>query len=255
MLLNESRLRSSKTYGAAIQAKLPDLSVTIGEGADQVRLLTVGSSDVYIAIMPPVPWSQLESLTKNSWHWQESGPLLKAHKAHLLISLMQAPEDTLERAMLLSQITAAILDSQECLGVYWHGPAISPAGLFLAGTKQAAEGGEYPLLSWASFAIVKEPNCVAVVSQGMDHLGHKEMEIIADPGNLDVVDYTLTMCDYVLKRGPILLHGQTIGPTAAQRFSITHRPWRWDKSKAAIEIDMRKKAGKSTGFLGKLFGR
>ena len=255
VLLNESRLRSAKTYAAAVQQKLPDVPVSIVESTDQVRILKVGGKDVFIAIMPPYPWSDLESLTQNSWHWKESGQLLRTHKAHLLITLPQAPEDPLERAMLLSKLTAAVVSSQECLGVYWMGPAISPAEMFLETVAEATEGGNYPLLSWVSFAIVPEPTGVSVVTQGMDQLGHKEMEVLADPGDGDVVEYTLTMCDYVLKQGPILLHGQTIGRTAGEKFPITHRPWRWDKSKQAIEISMRQGAGKSKGFFGRLFGK
>jgi hypothetical protein len=255
VLLNESRLRSAKTYGAAIQKQLPHESVSIVDSTDQVRVLKVGGCDVYLAMMPPYPWSDLESLTKNSWHWKESGALLREHKAHILVTLPHAPDDPLERAMFLSRLTAAVVSSQECVGVYWMGPAISPAGMFLETVSEAAEGGHYPLLSWISFALVPEPSGVAVVTQGMDQLGHKEMEILADPGDGDVIEYTLTMCDYVLKQGPILLHGQTIGRTASEKFPINHRPWRWDKAKQAIEINMRKSAGRSKGLFGRLFGK
>jgi hypothetical protein len=255
VLLNESRLRSAKTYGAAIQQQLPGVRISIVESTDQVRVLKVDGSDVYFAMMPPFPWSDLESLTKNSWHWKESGALLRAHKAHILVTLMEGPEDPIEYAMLFSKLTAAVLTSQECVGVYWHGPAISPAKMFLESVKEAGEGGPYPLLSWVSFALVPEPSGLSVVSQGMNQLGHKEMELIADRGDGDVVEYTLTLCDYVLKKGPILRHGETIGRTASEKFPIIHRPWRWDKTKDAIEIDMRKGARKSQGILGRLFGK
>jgi hypothetical protein len=254
VLLNESRLRSARTYGAAIQQLLPHSRISIDESNDQTRTLTIDNRQVFISMMPPFPWSELESLTKNAWHWKESRALLPQHKAHLLITLIDGPAAPLEFAMLLSTLTAAVISSQECLGVYWHGPAISPAGMFLGSVKEALEGGALPLLSWVSFAIVPEPASVSVVSQGMDQLGHKELEVIADRGDGSVIEYALTLCEYLLKNGPILLHGQTIGRTAAEKFPIVHRPWRWDSTKEAIEIDMRKASAKPKSFFGRRSG-
>jgi hypothetical protein len=88
----------------------------------------------------------------------------------------------------------------------------------------------------------------------MDQLGHKELEVIADRGDGSVIEYALTLCEYLLKNGPILLHGQTIGRTAAEKFPIVHRPWRWDSAKEAIEIDMRKAPAKPKGFFGRRSG-
>lgn len=258
VLLNEPAMCDAQTFCRSIQKALPDLPVamTDGEPEKDIVVLRIGEALLYLALMPgPVPWSDLESLTKNAWHWEESGDLLRGHKAHILVSLMNATDDPIENAMRLSQVTAGVLAAQDCLGVYWGGPAISPRELFLESVQDAAAGGPYPLLSWVSFALVPEPAGLSMVSQGMDKLGHKEMEVLADSGDESIVDYALTMCDYVLKKGPVLLHGQTIGRTAKEQFPITHRPWRWDASKGAIVIDMRKNSGKRKGFFGRLFGK
>ncbi len=256
VMMSEPRLRSAKTYGTTLQKWFPGIPVSIGkESTDEIRILTVDKYDVYLSLMPPVPWNQVESLTKNSWHWKESNELLRKHKAHILIAMMKGPEGLIEKAMFLSRVTAAVLDSQDALGVLWGGPAISPKKMFIESVQEATEGGHYPLLSWVSFAIVPESDSVSVVTQGMDALGHREMEVISNRGDGSIIKYTMTLCDYVLKKGPILLHGQTIGRTAGEKFSITHRPWRWDKSKGAIVIDMRNNTGGGKGFLARLFGR
>ena len=60
---------------------------------------------------------------------------------------------------------------------------------------------------------------------GMESLGHKEFEIRRThrPPE-EVVEMLLDLCLYVLKRGPILLHGQTFGRTAEERMKIRHGP-------------------------------
>jgi hypothetical protein len=254
VLLNEARLRSARTYGRALRNMLPGVPISTLESSDELRALKVGDGEAYFPILPPLPWNELEPHVRNAWHWKDSRDLLRAHKAHILVTLRLGPEDPLERAMLLSRLVATVLSSQECVGVYWSGPAISPAGMFLESVRKAVAGGDYPLLSWVSFGLALKESGVSVVSEGMEELGHKELEVIAHPDDSSAFPYTLALCDYVLKKGPILRHGETIGRTPSERFPIVHRPWRWDKAREAIEIDMRKCVRKPKGIFGKLFG-
>jgi hypothetical protein len=255
VLLNEARLRSAKSYGDALREFLLGVPVSTLESSNELRVLQVGESEAYFPLLPPFSWSELEPLAENAWHWRESRELLRRHKAHILVTLRLGPEDPLERAMLLSRLAAAVVSSQDCVGVYWSGPAISPADMFLESVKRAAAGGSYPLLSWVSFGLALKDSGVAVVSEGMEELGHKELEVVAHPEDGTAFDYTLKLCDEVLKKGTILKDGETIGRTSAERFPITHRPWHLDKARQAIEIDMRKKARKSKSIFGRLFGK
>ena len=68
ILLDRSLLRSAKTYCEAVQQMLPDMPVSVieSECTDEVRVLKVGGSEVYIPLMPPFPWQNLVSLTETS---------------------------------------------------------------------------------------------------------------------------------------------------------------------------------------------
>jgi hypothetical protein len=254
VLLNESRLRSAKAYIDAIQQWLPDQTLSKLESTEVLRVLQVGSSEVYLALMGPYPWQNLVTLTETSWHWKDSRELLRLHNAHIHITLRLGPADPLERAMLLSKITAALLSCQDCIGVYWDGPAISPAEMFLSNVKQACEGGSFPLLSWISFGIAEQNAGIAIITQGLEELGHKELEIISHAADATAFNYTLDLCNQLLKKGPFLKHGEAVGRNSAEYFPIIHRPATWDPAREVIEIDMRKCARKIKRFFVKLFG-
>jgi hypothetical protein len=60
---------------------------------------------------------------------------------------------------------------------------------------------------------------------GLSALGHMEIEIPRiemEPGELR--EWLLNIMYYLLEKGPVLKHGQTIGMTAEQQIRILHRP-------------------------------
>jgi len=256
VMMEKAGMRSAKTFCQSFQKWIPDLpaSVDSEDRAKGIWVIKVGPHDVYLTLMPaPVPWSQLETLTQAAWHWRESPEVLKNHKAHILIAVMNGPPDPIDSAVFLTQITAAILEVQESLGVLWGGPAICSRKMFLETAKDVSR--ENPaVLSWVSFNLAKDAHGVAVITQGMEKLGHKEMELLGDPGDGSIIEFALDMAMYVLRSGPVLKHGQTFGRSANELFPITHRPWSWDKSKTAIVLDTRKRS-KPGGFMNRLFGK
>ena len=60
---------------------------------------------------------------------------------------------------------------------------------------------------------------------GMGPLGHMEFEVRdtrRPPG--DVIEMLLDLCLYVLRQGPVLLHGQTFGRTHDELLKVRHGP-------------------------------
>jgi len=242
LMMDKPAMRSAKTFCASIQQWLPQLpaSIVSEDREKAIWILKVGPYDVYLALIPgPIPWSQLESLAKAAWHWKEAPQLLPNHKAQLLITVMKGPPNPLDGALLLTKITGAVLEVQEALGVYWHGPAISPKKLFIEEAKTSARGQKLPVLCWMSFNIIPSGPQYVISTQGMNRLGCMELDMWANRGtSLNAVEFSLDMAAYVLN-GAVLKHGETFGRTANERFRITHGPWALDRTKAAIVLDLR----------------
>jgi hypothetical protein len=63
----------------------------------------------------------------------------------------------------------------------------------------------------------------SAATHGLEALGHKELEV--RDSRASIGDLRTTLLDvalYVLRRGPVLKHGQTFGSTDEQRWSIRH---------------------------------
>jgi hypothetical protein len=259
IMLEKIALRSTKTFRESLQRAFPGESVAVVPSADEKKgtyVFKLGEYDLYVALMPgPIPWTELETLTQAAWHWQESGELLRGHKAHILVTIMNPPTDPLDADLLMTRVVTALLEVQEALGVYWPGPAITSRKMFMELGRDASRDAMVPVLLWVSFSPLREKNGeISVITQGMERLGHKEMELMADAGNEDCIEFSLDLAMYVLKAGPVLKPGQTFGRTAQEKFPISQRPWRFDESRTAIILDMRS-GGQKKGFYSRLLGK
>jgi hypothetical protein len=89
-----------------------------------------------------------------------------------------------------------------------------------------------------SFNIIPSGPQYVISTQGMNRLGSMELDMWANAGTQNAVEFALDMAVYVLN-GAVLKHGQTFGRTANERFRITHGPWALDRTQAAIVLDLR----------------
>lgn len=259
VMMDKAGMRSAKTFCQSLQRALPHLPASIvSEDKQGIWALKVGHYDVYLALMPaPIPWSQLDTLTQAAWHWKEAAEILKGHRAHILITITNAPPDPLDADLLLTKVTAAVLEVQESLGVLWGGPAICSRTMFISEAKDAARDKHLPVLSWMSFNMMKEQGQYVISTQGMGRYGQMELDLWGDSGTKNAVELALDLAVYVLK-GAVLKPGQTFGRTAQEKFKISHGPWAMDNTKTALQLDMRSRPGPPLGakksFFGRLFG-
>jgi hypothetical protein len=100
---------------------------------------------------------------------------------------------------------------------------VNPADRF-AGVAREASPDEPPVLLWVEARYFRnEDGSGGAFTTGMESLGHKEFEIprTTRPPE-DVVEMLLDLSLYVLREGPVLLHGQTFGRTEEERMKIRH---------------------------------
>jgi hypothetical protein len=244
VMLETPELYPAASIEAALQTAFPGKPVTADTStgaAQDVYSFDIGGTMLFIALMPaPVPWDQLESLAAAAWHWREAATELRTHGAHLLVTISNPPEDPLDADLLLTRATRAVLEAQPAIGVLWGGPAISSRSIFLDLAAGASRETSLPVLCWMSFNIVREgAGKYAIVTQGLERLGHREMELLADRTSKGALEMCVDLAEYVLRRGPVLKPGQTFGRTADEKFPISVKPWRWDPSKEAIVLNMR----------------
>jgi hypothetical protein len=162
--------------------------------------------DEFLALAEmPAPWPDLEGPLATSWMWPRQQPIenIKRHRSHVLVT------------------------ANGVMAVYWpEATLVHFPPVFVQMTETIDSPEAPPLYLWVDLrAFRNEDGTTGLFTTGLSELGHMEIEIPRidmEPGELR--EWLLNIMYYLLEKGPVLQHGQTIGMTAEQQFRIRHCP-------------------------------
>ncbi len=197
-------------------------------GDSAVIELKLPTRSVMVAVMPmPIPGNEIPAACQVSWMWPDAEKQLAPHKAHAII-LTSPAGSAVDEAIDISRIAACVCAAGEGLGIYWgNGGHVHKPRFFLDALNgfDSAADGEPPSMLWVGLRISGDSaqGPYTLTTHGMADFGHRELEIIDTHmplGDLRLLAFSTTA--YLLKRGPILKHGQTFGRTAEEKLKIEH---------------------------------
>lgn len=199
---------------------------------DKNFILSFNAGDEFfaLALMPaPYPWSDLEGPCATAWMWPQETPAatLKRHRTHLLCTMSGGAGDAIQRRLMLTAVTAAAAQQPGVMGVYGPEGTLVHYPLVFAEMGQSITSPDAPpLYLWVDFRVFRNKDgTFGLFTTGLRSLGHMEIEIPRiqmPPGELR--DWTVNIAYYLLEKGPVLKHGNTIGMTAEQQIRIRHMP-------------------------------
>lgn len=211
--------------GTQIAGKTP---VNMETDKDGMAIFHVGDEMCAIALMPkPYPWSDLEGPCATSWMWPAgtSATSVKTARTHLLVTQFGGKGSAIERRLCLTGVTGVAAQQDGVMGVYWpEATLVHHPRLFAEMAKEITSPEAPPLYLWVDFRVFRNDDGTSgLFTTGMTALGHMEFEIPRiemKPGELR--DWAVNIAGYLLEKGPVLKHGETIGATAEQRLRISH---------------------------------
>ena len=230
--------------GQAAKTKLAGESVSnIQNSNGGVVSFNLGNEFVALAQMPaPYPASDLEGPLATSWMWprQPAIEILKQHRSHLLITMMGGSADPVRRRLALTAVTALAAKQPGVMAVYWPEATLvlfPPVFVSMAETINSPEAP--PLYLWVDLrAFRNKDGTTGLFTTGLAPLGHMEIEIPSidmQPGELR--EWLLNIMYYLLEKGPVLKHGQTIGMSAEQQIRIKHCASSFGQSGKVIRLE------------------
>lgn len=225
-LFGDSATVPSSAVRAAWGRLFPDgPSLTVGEGKDGVDEYTIDGRSVFVVHIPqPVPREEALGAISSSWMWQRSDDPVRSHKAHAIVTAMDG-DSTLDAAWDVARMSAAILAAGAGAALYWgNSRQMHDAALAV---DFASDTTKRPDPLWVGITIsgASKQGPFSAATHGLEAFGHKEFEV--RDTSLSIGDLRMTLLDlasYVLDRGPVLDHGQTFGPSADVRWTISHEP-------------------------------
>lgn len=202
----------------------PDLPpVTDFDEKDEVVTFAIDEALVALAVMPaPIPWEDLEGPCETSWIWEEAADVLKKHTRHVIVSV--AGELTpIERATLLTQVTAAVVETTpNALGVYWgDATLVIPPDFFRDQAVNALHDGP-PAAIWVDVRVgPNDDGTSSGFTTGLAAFDLMEFETEDSPDEpADLLDRLLSMAEYILTNGLVIKDGNTVGGDADEKIRV-----------------------------------
>lgn len=220
----------AKLSGSAIQRDLSETWPSLPEVGllskdDQALAFDVSDSWVAIAHMPaPIPWGDLEGPCATSWIWPNAEADLKKHTAHVIVTV-SSEEEPIERAKLLTQVCASILETTEgSIGVYWgDATLVVRKDIFREFAVEILPDG-LPIYAWIDFRVGRnEEGLTSGFTTGLKALGHMELETenaTDTPG--DLRERLVAIAGYLLENGPVIKDGNTVGEDENERITVRY---------------------------------
>ena len=227
---------------SATWSDMPPLGAT-EKNEKQMLSFDVGDdSHVILTLMPgPIPWSDLDGPCATSVLWKDAAKVLRPHKAHLLVTIMfEGDRSPIEKAKLLTQVTAAILHTCDAaLGVYWcNATLVIQPELFRDFAVEILPVGP-PIHIWVDFRVGKnEQGKTSGFTAGLQALDHMETETEKSPEPVGELRARIEgLIEYLLENGPVIGDGDTIGEDTNERIKAVYSPSSFGHEGTVMRLD------------------
>lgn len=169
----------------------------------------------------PVPEGEAEYWANSNFMEKEKAvAAAKAHKAHVLVAVMDKERPPRQRGELYVKLVSSLLKAPNALGVYTNGTVWLPD--YFIKVSQDLKEGHLPLLDLVFVGLVRYEKGVCGWTNGLRAFGKDELEIRDSqrPPN-EVHMMLLNTAGYIIEENATLRDGETLGYTADQKLRIT----------------------------------
>lgn len=246
VLLREPKLPDAKTVKARLEQRLRarvkgQMTVTEVEpeakaaskaapasSEPEVMLFRVAGGTAMVGVLDrPLPDGQVDDLCAAAWFWKTACADAAQHRAQLIVSLLGTKLDRLDRALLLTDLTAALLDGNDnAIASYWMS-ALRPRDMFVKASSRASRDLP-PVWLWVDFRISGGPQGVSMSTEGMNVYDLRELEAkdVKRPAS-EVLSLITGTATYLVSKGPVIKDGDTIGDSPSLGIVVRHDKSYW----------------------------
>ena len=196
-------------------------------------LLTVNGIEFGILnIATAAPAETFEMAASYCAMWPTAANELKMHKAHIFVVPRNDRDEKraqlLERATLLTLISAAIVSITPAIGVFW--PAsnnLLNAEMFMTSAKLVSTSNRSPVETWVRLYVTTIPTSpdnaqrVIAATRGLRSYAGRDIEF--DPGitsSIGLITQAFDIASYLIDSGAALQEGETIGEVNSPEFLV-----------------------------------
>ena len=222
ILLEEANSLNINNMIREIEENL-NLEIESKELGDDALVFRIDGHDIAIAEIPlAIPGDEVKITAEYSYFWEDAINEAPNHKAHIILSIINAGKNSIQENILFNQIATSILKNSKSMGIYIGGRTLLLKKDFYLSNSETMSESNLPVYNWIYFGLKQEKGKQSIYTYGLADFGKKEMEIVNSKQNLNTLSemmYNLT--NYVLTYDVTLKDGETIGISAKQKLKIT----------------------------------
>lgn len=204
-------------------------------------ILNIGDFLCAIALMPaPIPNGEAVQRAKGNYYCPNAVAAAAAHKAHLMVTVMNQAENSEVAGMsLYSKIVSGCLKQENATSVYTSG-TVYTADFYQKVAQQYLPNNEIPIMIWVYIGLGQNEQGNQLYTSGMAKFGKDEMEILNSKINMGTLHASLSsMCSYIISSGLVLKDGETIGFSAEQKWAISRSKSVYAPSEFSLKINIQ----------------
>jgi hypothetical protein len=192
-------------------------------GDENAVTLAIDREMVAIGSMPmAIPMGDIEGAAKYAYNWENALEVVKEHKAHLIVTIMQGSDDMVKRYKIFTSVICSLLLTNKAIGVYMGNQTLLiPKDDYLRLAARMSEKW-YPLNLWIYFGFGRDNDKNSGYTYGLKEFNKRELEIVDSAQKLeDIMAFLFNMTHYVLDYNVEFQDGQTCGLSESERIGIT----------------------------------
>ncbi len=191
-------------------------------------------AQVLVTLLPvAIPWSSLAGPCATSWWWPEATACMEQHACHFFVVLRGGSLDSVERRIILTRLTAAIVRESDAVGVYWgEGTLVHEPGEFLR-QAESASPHHIPGTLWIDVRVEEyEDGSLRCFTTGLAPLGFLEIEVRKSYlASDELMSFVGDTACYIVNNRLHIADGETMGHTATEQYQVRDGPSMFDRSK------------------------
>lgn len=224
--LAEPLLPAPEDVAAEVARRWPDAEpLKLTSQTEAMATFEWGDATIAYTLVPrPIPWSQLEGPCSIAWYWPEAEQAFRSQSAHLFVTLFDEGRKAVDKAIRLTQFTAALASLAPAMGIVWGAAGNVHEPEAFDELAREMNPDHLPLHLWIDFRMEPiEEDGWRLFTTGLEPLDHPEIEVVRYDGDpQELLDHVYNIAHYLLDKGVSLQNGETIGLTDSLQASVRH---------------------------------
>lgn len=222
----------AEVFGPGYSAEVSDGNiVTVNQGETAVG---------FLAHMPaPIPNGEAEENADRNFLWPNGRAEAAKHRSHAIVTNIGVGDQSpVESAIAVTRLALVALKVFDGMAVYWGNACVCNSREVFEDFCANISAEHLPVPVWLRYQPVRAANNeIGLYTLGMRQFGLMDIEVDRCKMNpQDLFEFVSNIAHYLIKSGPVIEDGNTVGGSEDERILVHYRPSMIDPQRRVYKI-------------------